>query len=147
MLPNFRKTTALWKVTRLRPSILLVPATCRCIRACSTVRMIVTGENRSTRRKTCPSANLSATNLLRTGLKSHPSLRGDRTLLIWIIHTNSVSASRKILSVPVTKHSQLVRGTGDYREVIRHTKTHNAATVQTCYGKPLEIWRLILLHT
>jgi len=135
MLPNFRKNRAFWKVPRLRPSVLLVRATCRCIRAWSTVRMILTGDNRSTRRKTCLSATLSATNLIWTGMKSYPSLRGDRPLLIWIIHTNSVPASRKILSVPVTKHIQLVRGIGDYREVTRHTQTHTAATVQTGHWK------------
>jgi hypothetical protein len=37
------------------------------------------GENRSTRRKTCPSATLSTTNPTWTGPGSNPGLRGERT--------------------------------------------------------------------
>jgi hypothetical protein len=40
--------------------------------------MILTDENWNTRRKTCPSANLSTTNLWRTGLGSNLGLRDDR---------------------------------------------------------------------
>jgi hypothetical protein len=40
--------------------------------------MKLTGENRSTRRKTCPSATLSTTNLTWTDPGSNPGLRGER---------------------------------------------------------------------
>jgi len=40
--------------------------------------MILTGENRSTGRQTCPSARLNTTNLTRTVLGSNPSPSGDR---------------------------------------------------------------------
>jgi hypothetical protein len=43
-----------------------------------TGEMKVTGENRSTRRKTCPSATLSATNPTWTDPGSNPSFRGGR---------------------------------------------------------------------
>ena len=46
MLPDFRKTTACWKVPRLRPFVVLVRAvTCRCRWLCSNGGMILTGEN------------------------------------------------------------------------------------------------------
>jgi hypothetical protein len=41
--------------------------------------MKLTGENRSTRGTTCPSATLSATNPTWTGPGSNPGLRGERT--------------------------------------------------------------------
>jgi hypothetical protein len=40
--------------------------------------MKLTGENRSTRRKTCPSATLSATNPIWADPGSNPGLRGER---------------------------------------------------------------------
>ena len=40
--------------------------------------MKLTGENRSTRRKTCPSATFSTTNPTRTDPASNPALRGER---------------------------------------------------------------------
>jgi hypothetical protein len=40
--------------------------------------MKLTGENRSTRRKPCPSATLSTTNPTRTDPGSNPGLRRDR---------------------------------------------------------------------
>ena len=40
--------------------------------------MILTGENRSTREKTCPSATLSTTNPTRTNRGSNLGLRGER---------------------------------------------------------------------
>jgi hypothetical protein len=39
--------------------------------------MNLAGENRSTRGKTCPSANLSTTNSTWTDLGSNPGLRGE----------------------------------------------------------------------
>jgi hypothetical protein len=115
------------------PSVLLVTASCTFIRAWNTVRMILTGQNRRSRRKTCPSVTSSATNVTWTGLKTHPCLRGDRPLLIWIIHTNSVPASRKILAVPVTKAYPIsTRNWGIPWGHTTHTETHPAVTVQTC---------------
>jgi hypothetical protein len=40
--------------------------------------MKLTGENRSTRGKTCPSVTLSTTNPTRTDSGSNPGLRGER---------------------------------------------------------------------
>jgi hypothetical protein len=40
--------------------------------------MILTGENRTTRRKTCPSATLSTTNPTWTDLGAKPGIRGER---------------------------------------------------------------------
>jgi len=44
--------------------------------------MILTGRNWSIRRKTCPNATLSITNLTWIGLESKPGLRGDRDVII-----------------------------------------------------------------
>ena len=40
--------------------------------------MIMTGEHRITRRRTCPSASMSTTNITRTDVQSTPGLRGER---------------------------------------------------------------------
>ena len=40
--------------------------------------MIMTGENRITRRRTCPSASMSTTNLTRSDVQSTPGLRGEK---------------------------------------------------------------------
>ena len=40
--------------------------------------MILTGENRSTRRQTCPSVTLCTTNLTWTDMRSNPCPSGDR---------------------------------------------------------------------
>jgi len=40
--------------------------------------MIMTGENRNTRRRICPSASISTTNLTRTDVQSTPGLRRER---------------------------------------------------------------------
>jgi hypothetical protein len=45
---------------------------------CSIGGMILTGENRRSRRNTCPSTTLSTTNPTRTGVGLDPGLRGDR---------------------------------------------------------------------
>jgi hypothetical protein len=39
---------------------------------------MVTGENRSIRRKTCPNATLSTTNSTWIGMELNPGLRGER---------------------------------------------------------------------
>jgi hypothetical protein len=45
---------------------------------CRIGKRILTGENRSTRRETCPNATLSVTNLTWTDLGVNPGARGDR---------------------------------------------------------------------
>jgi hypothetical protein len=55
--------------------------------------MILTGENRRTLRKTCPSATLSTTNPTQIVPGSNPGLRGERPATNHLSHgtTNSVS--------------------------------------------------------
>jgi len=77
-LHDFRENTAFWKIPRLRLFILPVKATCTWRWVRSTGGMIVTGVNRSTRRKTCPNAMLSTTNLTWTDLTSNSGLRDER---------------------------------------------------------------------
>ena len=48
--------------------------------------MKLTGENRSIRGKTCPSATLSTTNPTRTDPGSNPNLRGERLATNRLIH-------------------------------------------------------------
>ena len=73
-----------WKVPRIRPSVLLVRATCKWRLVCSIGGIILTGENRSTWRKPCPSTTLSTTNLKRADLASNPGPR-------WEAGTNRLS--------------------------------------------------------
>jgi hypothetical protein len=72
-----------WKVPRLRPFV-LVRATCKWRLVCSIGGIILTGENRSTWRKPCPSTTLSTTNLKRADLASNPGPR-------WEAGTNRLS--------------------------------------------------------
>ena len=59
MQTNWHKSIAFWKVPRLRPFVLLVRVTCGWRWVWSTVGMILTRENWSNWRKTCPIATLS----------------------------------------------------------------------------------------
>jgi len=79
--------------------------------------MILTGRNWSIRRKTCPNATLSITNLTWIGLESKPGLRSDRDA---IIVRNSYNLCTKFCSrlmvdnlhlqlMPVGKYSLTVR--------------------------------------
>jgi hypothetical protein len=52
--------------------------------------MKLTGENRSTRRKTCPSATLSTTNPTWTDPGSNPGLRGERPAANSLSHGTAV---------------------------------------------------------
>ena len=114
---------------------------------------LVPKESPCTWRKTCPSATLSVTNITRTDLESHPVLRAERALPIRIIHTNSVPASRKTLTVPVTKHSQLVRNWGlprrtpcyDSADILRHTTGISAVDSTSYLYSGISATRL--LHT
>jgi hypothetical protein len=77
VLLNFRKSISLCKVSRLRPFVFLVTATCARMWVWSICGMILTVENRNTRRRTCPSANFSTKVLTRTELGSNPGLVGE----------------------------------------------------------------------
>jgi hypothetical protein len=52
--------------------------------------MILTGENRRTRRKTCPSATLSTTNPTWIDPGSNPGLRGERPVTNDLSHGTAV---------------------------------------------------------
>jgi hypothetical protein len=54
--------------------------------------MKLTGENRSTRRKTCPSATLSTTNPTWTDPGSNPDLRGERPATNRLSHGTAISS-------------------------------------------------------
>jgi hypothetical protein len=55
--------------------------------------MKLTGENRSTRGKTCPSVTLPTTNPTCTDPRSNPCLRGDRPATNRLSHSTAVSTS------------------------------------------------------
>jgi len=78
MLPAFRNSIAFCNVPRIRWFVLLVRAMCRCRWVWSNGWMILTGEERSNRRKTRPSATLSTTNLTWTDPRLNRCLRDDR---------------------------------------------------------------------
>jgi hypothetical protein len=77
MLIDFRNSIAFWKVPRLRTFVLSVRATRLQRWVWSTDGMILIGENRSTRRKACPSATSSITYRTWTDLRSKPGLRSE----------------------------------------------------------------------
>jgi hypothetical protein len=52
--------------------------------------MKLTGENRSTRGKTCPSATSSTTNPTWTNLGSNPNLRGERPATNRLTHDTAI---------------------------------------------------------
>jgi len=88
-LPGFQKSTALGGI-QLRPVLLPVRARCRRRWLWSTGGMILTGENRSTRKKTCLRATLSTTNLTWTELESKPGLRSGRPATNRLSHDTPV---------------------------------------------------------
>jgi hypothetical protein len=61
--------------------------------------MKLTGENRSTRVKTCPSATLSTTNLTWTEPGSNPGLRGERPATSRLSH----GTSRMFIHPPIQR--------------------------------------------
>ena len=73
-LSDSRKIIALWKVPRIHPFALLVRTTCRWRKVWITDGMILTGDNWSTRRKTCPNATLPTKYLIWNDLESTPGL-------------------------------------------------------------------------
>jgi hypothetical protein len=61
--------------------------------------MILTGENRSTGRETCPSATLSTTNPTWIDLKSNLGLRGERPAIDSLSHGTALFWNRKFYCV------------------------------------------------
>jgi hypothetical protein len=51
--------------------------------------MILTGETGRTRRKTCPSATLSTTNLTLIDPVANPGLRGEMQVKVTVTHRNN----------------------------------------------------------
>jgi hypothetical protein len=78
MLPGYLKSSALWKVSRLRPFVLSATTTAGLKWVGGIGGMKLTGENGITLRKPCSGASLPTTNLTRTGLGSNTSLHDER---------------------------------------------------------------------
>jgi hypothetical protein len=76
--------------------------------------MKLTGKNRSTRGKTCPSATLSTTNPTWTDQGSSPGLRGGRPV---IIRLNQGTAHLKVLEVRCALTPR--KGSGQNGEIMR----------------------------
>jgi hypothetical protein len=76
LIPDNRKSIPFLEGSQASP---LVPVTekSRWGRLWRTDGMVLTGETRSTRRKTCPSVTLPTTNLTRTDLGSNPGLHDE----------------------------------------------------------------------
>ena len=112
MLRPFRNSIAFWNVLRLRRFVFLVTARCRWWRwVWITDGITVTGEERSTRRKTCPSTTLSTTNLTRTDLRPNRcTVVTGRRLNAWAmaglaLKKKQLALYLKIQFVPRSKHS------------------------------------------
>jgi len=73
---KFPKVHCFWKIIRLRPFFLLVRITWRWV--WGTGGIILTVENRSTRRKICPRFTVSTINIAWTCLGSNPDVRCKR---------------------------------------------------------------------
>ena len=121
MVPDFRKGIAFWKVPRLGAFVLPVRTTCIRRWVWITGGMILTGGNWSARRKTCPNATFSTSNLIPNDLGSNPHLRGDRPAtnclnsgtarirkLTSIRPKSLARTAQKTLAVSFIKTSQLV---------------------------------------
>jgi hypothetical protein len=67
------------------------------------------GENRSTRGKTCPNANLSTTNPTRTDPGSNPGLRGERPATNLLSHGNAFTSSSFDFTFIPTAHRDRTR--------------------------------------
>jgi hypothetical protein len=64
--------------------------------------MILTGENRRTRRKTCPSATLSTTNPTRIDQGTNPGLRGERPVTNRLSHGMAQHATDVLQQISVS---------------------------------------------
>jgi hypothetical protein len=78
------------KVLRFRPLVLLIGVVITLRRVSSICGMILTGDNRSVRRKTCPSATLSTTSLTWTELGSNLNLSGEKPATNRLSHGTAV---------------------------------------------------------
>ena len=78
LLPDLSKNHAFWKVGSLRTCVSLVRATYRWRWAGSTDGIVLTGDDQTTLREICPSANLTSKNLTWCGLGSKPDLFAER---------------------------------------------------------------------
>jgi hypothetical protein len=91
--PDFQNSISLWKVPSLNMFVVSVRATSRFRWEWSIGGMILTRQNRNTRRKTCPSATLSTTNLTRADLGTIPGLHDEIPATSPLIHVKKVKQS------------------------------------------------------
>ena len=93
--------------------------------------MILTQENCSTRRETCPSAYLSTRNFTQTEVVSNPGLRDLNTNIKSDLHLKIQSVPRSKHSVSVIKTNQLML----WREIIdvcsKHINTQHGQYAET----------------
>jgi hypothetical protein len=90
---RFSKDHCFLEGSQVSPVVLLTRATCTSgwKLIWSNDGMIMTGENRSTWRKTCPGATLATTNLTLTRLGFEPGLCGERTATDCPSHDNDLN--------------------------------------------------------
>jgi len=93
MLPHFRKSSAVLKVPRLRPLVLLI-ATYSLRWIWRVGGMTLTGKNLSTGWETCHGATLYTKNPTRTDLVLNPCLRGEKPTIKYWINTNCTYSVR-----------------------------------------------------
>jgi len=112
MLPAFRNSIAFCNVPRIRRFVLLVRAMCRCRWVWSNGWMILTGEERSNRRKTRPSVPLCPPQISHGLIRDWTgvSVMTGRRLNAWTMAGPALKKKQlelylKIRFVPHSKHS------------------------------------------
>jgi hypothetical protein len=87
VFPDFQKSIAFWKAPRLLSFVLLVRSTCTWRWIWSVRAMILTGENRSSKRKSCSTVTLTTTKLTSIRLGSNCDLRCERLATVRLNHS------------------------------------------------------------
>jgi hypothetical protein len=100
--PFFRKSTTFWKFGKLRP---LLRAKRRWRWIWKAGGLIMTGDNRSTRMKTCPNATSSTTNRTWTGLGLNLALCGERKAVNLLRHVTAVYLTLNYVGLKYSVHN------------------------------------------
>ena len=127
--PRLPKEHCLWKVSSLRPFVLLVRATSRRRKVCSIGWTILIDRTKGLGEKPCPSAISSNTNLTRTNQESRPGLRGERPAINRLMMMIMISVNKMCLKF---KHQTSLTQT-------RNSGMHRSGISSECYRKQLPL--------
>jgi hypothetical protein len=137
--PRLPKKHCFFKVLRLRPFVLQVRVACRWRWEWSTnriiLRMMLTAENRSTHRKTCPNAKFSTKNLNGAAPRSNPGLRDEMQGTSGLSHDSSWEWNFNMQFIPITEHCASITKTNRlllFREIVVYCENHVKHTNAWC---------------